>query len=142
MRRLVILLIALGLLLISCGSNQNEQEQGLAPAYDFTMQDYNGNIVKLSNMIDKPVVLNFWATWCPPCKAELPDFQKAYEKYGNEINFVIVDLTDGDETVERAKSYLSQNSYTFPCYFDVKGEGSFNLNPKDILYFNKRLHSV
>ena len=128
MKRLVILIIALSLLLISCGNSQNEQDKGLSPAPNFTMQDYEGNIVKLSDMIDKPIVLNFWATWCPPCKAELPDFQRAYEKYGNEINFVIVDLTDGDETVEKAKSYLSQNGYTFPCYFDVNGEGSYYYN--------------
>ena len=128
MKRLVILIIALGLLLISCGGNQNEQEKGLMPAYNFTMQDYNGNIVKLSDMIDKPIVLNFWATWCPPCKAELPDFQAMYEKYGKEVNFVMVDLTDGDETIEKAKSFLNENNYTFPCYFDVNGEGSYYYN--------------
>ncbi|MBQ8145557.1 MAG: TlpA family protein disulfide reductase [Clostridia bacterium] len=128
MKKLIILLISISLLLISCGNSQSEQEKGLLPAYDFTMQDYDGNSIKLSDLIDKPIVLNFWATWCPPCRAELPDFQEAYEKYGKEINFVIVDLTDGDETVEKAKAYLSENSYTFPCYFDVNGEGSYFYN--------------
>ena len=72
MKRLVFLLLALAILLLSCG-NDNE---GLTKAPDFTLEDYSGNTLKLSDLNGKPIVLNFWASWCPPCKAELPDFEK------------------------------------------------------------------
>ena len=58
-------------------------------ALDFTVQDWEGNMVKLSDFFGKPIVLNFWASWCPPCKAELPDFDDACKKYDDFWTFVI-----------------------------------------------------
>ena len=87
---------------------------------DFTVYDAAGSAVTLHSFFGKPVVLNFWASWCGPCKSEMPDFQKAYEAYGNDIHFVMVNLTDGGrETVEKAQSFIDQQGYTFPVYFDT-----------------------
>jgi len=98
-------------------------ETDLAP--DFTMYDIDGNAYKLSDFRDKPVILNFWASWCGPCKAEMPDFEEAYRTYGEDIQFLIVNLTDASsETVETASAYIAQQGYTFPVYYDVAMEGA------------------
>ena len=89
-------------------------------APDFTVTDADGNLVNLYDFLGKPIIVNFWASWCGPCRSEMPDIQKAYEQYGNEIHFLIINLTDGSrETVEAARGYVSQEGYTFPIYFDT-----------------------
>ena len=94
-----------------------EAEADFAP--DFTVFDSNGEERTLNSFIGKPIVLNFWASWCPPCKGEFPDFQTAYEKYGSEVEFVMVNLTDGvRETKETAADYIDSNGYTLPIYLD------------------------
>ena len=103
----------------SAGESESAEEEKYA-APDFTVYDYEGNAHKLSDYAGKPVVLNFWASWCGPCKSEMPEFDEAYAKYGENINFLIVNLTDGSgETVESARSYIDQNGYTFPVYYDT-----------------------
>ena len=98
--------------------------ENLAP--DFTMLDKDGNQVKLSDLVGKPIVLNFWASWCPPCKAEMPDFEQAYQKYGDDVVFVMLNLTDGySETIATAKAHIAAYGYTFPVYFDTMGEGGY-----------------
>ena len=100
-----------------------EQNPNQAP--DFTIQDWEGNMVKLSDFFGKPIVLNFWASWCPPCKAELPDFDDACKKYEGEVVFLMVNMTDNQmETVEVAKDFIKTYGYDFPVYFDVSYEAA------------------
>lgn len=100
---------------------QETEPVPVATVPDFTVLDGDGNEVKLSELFGKPIVLNFWATWCPPCKAEMPDLQKAYETYGEDIRFVMVNLTDGSrDTVDGVKQFIEDNGYTFPVYFDTQ----------------------
>ncbi len=99
------------------GETEVVEDVPLAP--DFTVYDKDGNAVKLSDFRGKPVVLNFWASWCPPCKAEMPDFQAAWEQHGDSVHFLMVNLTDGaQETQEQAEAFLAGVGYTFPVYFD------------------------
>lgn len=113
------------------GSGDSSREDGPGEqeskpqAPDFTVQDGEGNPVRLSDFVGKPVVLNFWASWCPPCKSEMPDFEEAFSQYGEDIHFLMVNLTDGSrETVETAENYVEEKGYTFPVYFDTQSEAA------------------
>ena len=104
-------------------SNTNDKK---VAAPDFTMTDKDGNEVKLSNFAGKPIVLNFWASWCGPCQMEMPDFEEMYKTYGEEVQFVMVNMTDGSqETVESATQFITEKGYTFPVYYDTKMEGAY-----------------
>ena len=93
---------------------------------DFTVYDAEGTAYKLSDFRGKPVILNFWASWCGPCKAEMPDIEESYKAYGDEIHFLIVNLTDGSsETVETASAYIAEQGYTFPVYYDTAMEAAY-----------------
>ena len=101
-------------------------------APDFTLTDQFGNAHRLSDYKGKTVFLNFWATWCGPCKQEMPDIQKIYEKYGGNTGELIVlgvanpksDAYPGNADVEKEEiiSFLEQNKYTYPTVMDETGE--------------------
>lgn len=92
-------------------------------AFDFTLKDLEGNDVKLSDFQGKKVFLNFWATWCPPCKAEMPHMQNFYESKANEMNVEIlaVNLTKEDKGIEKVKKFAEDYKITFPILLDEKG---------------------
>ena len=97
---------------------ETEAQGSLAP--DFTVYDFDGIAHKLSDFRGKPVILNFWASWCGPCASEMPEFQSFYEQYGEDIHFVLVNLTDGhQENVASASAFLEENGYTLPVYYDT-----------------------
>lgn len=107
------------------------QEKKL-PAYDFQLKDQYGNLHKLSDYKGKVVFLNFWATWCPPCREEMPHIEEIYKEYGYNKNDVVIlgaaspttpeNPSPQDESEEKIKAFLTKNNYTFPVVFDVKGE--------------------
>lgn len=102
-------------------SQAQETAKPVNYAPDFEVLDNDGNTVRLSDFRGKPVVLNFWATWCPPCKAELPDFDRSAATYGDEVTFLMVNLTDGGrDTVSGVREFVAANGYTFPVYFDTR----------------------
>lgn len=97
----------------------------LDSAADFSVIDEEGKRVSLSDFKGTPVIVNFWATWCPPCRAELPAFDKLAAEYEGKIQFMMVDLTDGRrETVEGAKQFAADEGYSFPLFFDTQYEGA------------------
>ena len=99
-------------------SNQDKEETFQAP--DFTVYDLDGNAHKLSDYRGKPVILNFWASWCGPCKSEMPDFDEKYLQYADQIHFLMVNMTDGmQETVDSASGYIADQGYSFPVLYDT-----------------------
>ena len=107
-----------------------ETERQMAP--DFTVYDADGNPVSLSDYFGKPIVLNFWASWCGPCKAEMPDFEEVYKERGEEIQFLMVNCTGGRETLESAKSFIADSGYTFPVFYDLDLDASMTYGTNSI----------
>jgi thiol-disulfide isomerase/thioredoxin len=102
---------------------QTQPQQVQAP--DFTVYDIQGNAVRLSDFFGKPIVLNFWASWCGPCQMEMPDFQEKFQELGKDIRFLMVNMTDGDrETVEIASTFIVDKQYTFPVFFDTESDAA------------------
>jgi len=106
----------------SAAANSDTEKQA---APDITFYDPDGNEVKLSDFQGKPVILNFWASWCGPCKSEMPDFNMAYLKYGAQIHFLMVNMTDGySETQASGQELIDEQGYVFPVYFDLEQDAA------------------
>lgn len=104
-------------------ADSHQDELSMAPTFSVT--DAAGNTVNLTDFYGKPIVVNFWASWCGPCKSEMPDFEEAYKIYGDEVHFLMVNMTDGArETVEVAQAYIDEQGYTFPTYFDTSQDAA------------------
>ena len=112
---------------LSDGYNQNKalpeksssQDNVKQAAPDFTVFDTQGNQVKLSDFFGKPIVLNFWASWCPPCKGEMPHFDEVYADEKGNVVFMMVDMVDGQrETQKKGEQYVKDQGYDLPIYFD------------------------
>lgn len=107
-------------------AQEEETEPKKVKAPDFTLENSDGNSITLSDLEGKPVVLNFWASWCPPCKAEMPEFDNVCAELGEEIIFMMVNLTDGQrETKEKGMAYVLEQGFSFPVYYDTKQEGAY-----------------
>jgi cytochrome c biogenesis protein CcmG, thiol:disulfide interchange protein DsbE len=93
------------------------------PAVDFTLADLKGYQVKLSDLRGQVVLLNFWATWCPPCKAEMPDLQALYQEQTGRHNFTVLGV-DVEESQAATQAFAKQYGLTFPLLPDATGKVS------------------
>ena len=120
---MVILALALFTLLLQ-GCDTGPASSGRAElgnsAPDFTLPDLDGNTVRLSDFRGKVVFLNFWATWCPPCRAEMPDIEKVHQKYKDQDVVVLgIDLRENASTV---RAFVEGGGYTWAFLLDTTGE--------------------
>lgn len=112
---------------LTSSETQNDPESNETPGgnkgnyTDFTVYTEDGEKVLLSEKTDtdKPVIINFWATWCGYCKMEMPDFNECFSEYKDEIEFMMVDICGGgQDDREKAAEYIKEEGFDFPVYYD------------------------
>jgi len=91
----------------------------IAPDFEFLSEQ--GHKLRLSDFEGTPIVLNFWASWCPPCRLHMPHFQEAHNLYGNEVKFIMLNF---NESMDEARSYIDAEGYAFDIFFDEQREGA------------------
>ena len=135
------IIVALGLLLIQACTPSSQAMQGdqqeaavginvgeIAP--DFTLLDLDGNEVGLSEFRGEVVFVNFWATWCPPCRAEMPDIESLYQEYKDKGVVVIgIDIGESEATV---RQFVQQGGYSWTFVLDSTGAVAANYNIRAI----------
>ncbi|ASS74175.1 hypothetical protein CIG75_03695 [Tumebacillus algifaecis] len=122
--RSLLLLLSLTLFLAACGTGQEPKTVPLKPgqlAPDFTLTTMSGQSVTLSELRGQKVFLNFWASWCPPCKQEMPDLQAMSRQYEDQVLLYGVNIT-ADDTLERAEMFVLEQKLTFPQLVDAQGK--------------------
>ncbi|MFD1037883.1 redoxin domain-containing protein [Virgibacillus byunsanensis] len=98
-----------------------EEYGGIEPgeeAPDFDLETLSGGSAKLSDYRGKKVILNFWASWCGPCKKEMPEMQDFYEEYQDEVEIVAVNLTWSEKNEKKVENFIDQYNYTYPILLD------------------------
>ncbi len=130
---LIISVACSGVFLSGCASSGTTSGYGpeigkLAP--DFTLNDLDGQEVSLSGLRGKPVLLNFWATWCGPCRIEMPFLQKVYEKWtGKELVLLAVNL---QEDPAKVREFVESAGYSFPVLLAAGNEVPLSYNVRGI----------
>ncbi|MCP4460625.1 MAG: TlpA family protein disulfide reductase [Cytophagales bacterium] len=105
--------------LLETGLMKPSQLEDTRPAsYDFQLINEAGRTLDFSEFQGKTVFINFWATWCPPCIAEMPDIHDLFEKVGSEVSFVMISV---DQEPEKAINFIDKKGFEFPIYFLKNG---------------------
>lgn len=113
---------------ISQEKEDDSEGEKLTPAVDFSLMDQYGNTHTLSQYKGKTIFLNFWGTWCPPCRAEMPDIQKIYEEFDQEGEDALIILgvaapnLGKEKSEDGIKTFLEENGYTYPVLMDTDAE--------------------
>lgn len=115
-RKIIIIFLIAGLLGSFVGAMDKAPKPSKSKTIDFTLSDLNGKSHTLSKYKGKVIFLNFWATWCPPCRAEMPAMQKMYKSW-NSKKYVMLAVNIGQDK-QTVKSFANKNGYTFPILLD------------------------
>lgn len=111
---------------LSANESQESSNKENVRAIDFSVKDENGQEVSLLSKVGKPLVVNFWASWCPPCREEMPRMQKLYDELGDEVEFMMINMTDQtNELPEQVKQYLKEQNLTIPVYYDTHQDAAY-----------------
>ncbi len=105
----------------------NSQQQDKVAVPNFEFMDGDGNVVEFDSFKGKPVVINFWGTWCPWCVHEMADFDKAVGEYGEDVNFLFLDVANNEEeTPEKVEEFLREKGFdNITSYYDNPGYGIY-----------------
>ncbi|MGI9532051.1 TlpA family protein disulfide reductase [Lutimonas sp.] len=93
----------------------DKKEQIKLENYQWQLRKMSGDYIDFSQFENKIVVVNFWATWCPPCVAEMPSFQKLYDAYGDKVVFLFV----ANDEPDKVARFISDHGYELPIYYQV-----------------------
>lgn len=109
----------------ACGKNEVTYEQkdidNKSTIPKTTFYSVDGKELTFEDFEGKPIVLNLWASWCKPCRDEIPNFEEMYKIYGDDVQFIMMSMQDGDrETPESALYFINDNNYDLPFYLDTK----------------------
>lgn len=91
------------------------EEQVTLNNYNWNLTDDKGTEIDFNSYKNKVVIINFWATWCPPCVAEMPSFQELYIKYKDDIVFLFV----ANDKQKKVTNYMEENNFTFTNFYEV-----------------------
>ncbi|MGI6536968.1 MAG: TlpA disulfide reductase family protein [Caldicoprobacterales bacterium] len=141
---IILLILIIAILTSACAQKAEEPEESNSdresalagyyyinlgvPIEDFELKDLDGNTVKLSDQKGKIVFLNFWATWCPPCRDEMPYMQEFHEKYKDEDVVILAvnpnqvenrGMDNAEKAEESVRKFISEYGYTFPILLDA-----------------------
>ena len=110
-------------------------------ANDFSLQSLSGETIRLQDKFGKPVIINFWATWCAPCELEMPLFQEYYEKYAPDLEVLAVNFS---EPVKDIQPFVDRLGMTFPVLLDPDGEVGklYRVRALPVTYFIDRQGAV
>ena len=114
-KKLILLGLILAMFSISCGDAVTENPE-YGRAKDFELTDINGNNVKLSDHAGKVIILNFFATWCPPCREEMPDFEDISKEYEGSVEVIAVNV--GRENAGTVRGFVDKHGLTFTVALD------------------------
>src|SRR5690625_1067224 len=108
-------------------SNMPEESAGIEPgetAPDFELETLEGDTIKLSDLRGQKVMLNFWATWCGPCREEMPEMQEFYDNNEGEVEILAVNLLETESDASNAAEFIDEFQYTYPVLLDKDAEVS------------------
>ena len=104
--------VGLNRLIAFSPSTVSEKDREALDNYNWNLRKLDGTPVNLSQSTGRVAIINLWATWCPPCIAEMPSFEKLYEDYGNKVDFYFV----SSEEAEKLHRFLEKKNYRLPVY--------------------------
>ena len=119
LRALMLIILALLLLLAGCLPGSEPVGSGVGEsAPDFELQNLDGQVVSLSELRGKPVLINFWATWCPSCRSQMPYLEQIYQEWSNK-GLVLLTIDVG-ESASRVRQFMQSNNLSLPVLLDTR----------------------